>query len=72
MDPLGNHYRAAVEGVAGSGKTLLARAQAERFADSGKSTLFVCYNRALAAWLEGSLAERYRDKITIRHFHGFC
>ena len=48
---LGETQRACVEGVAGSGKTLLALAKAEMFADEGKRTLLVCYNKTLAAYI---------------------
>jgi len=72
LDFLAMHERAAIQGVAGSGKTLLARAQAQRFADAGKRTLFVCYNRALAEWLRASMPEAYEDRIVVRHFHGLC
>lgn len=64
-----NHKRAAIKGVAGSGKTLLAKAQAQRFADKGMKTLFVCYNRTLADWLEASMPEQYSDTITVTNFH---
>ncbi|MDA7737425.1 NERD domain-containing protein [Porticoccus sp.] len=69
---LGQQQRACIEGVAGSGKTMLAQAQAEKFADQGKSTLLVCYNKILAKWIGDSIAEEYKDKITVKHFHGFC
>ena len=72
LDFLNMHDRAAVHGVAGSGKTLLARAQAQRFADDGKRSLLVCYNKALAEWLRSTMPECYVDKITVRHFHGLC
>ena len=69
---LQNHDRAAIEGVAGSGKTLLAMAQAQRFADKSLNTLLLCYNRALADWLEASLPEQYQGRITITNFHRLC
>ncbi len=69
---LQNQKKAAIQGVAGSGKTLLALAQAQRFADQGRLTLLVCYNRQLAAWLQASLPEAYQDKITISTFHQLC
>lgn len=72
LDFLNNRPRAAINGVAGSGKTLIARAQAEKFADAGKDTLMVCYNKALAEWLRSSIIDEYQDKITIRNFHGLC
>lgn len=69
---LGAHKRAAIKGVAGSGKTILATAQAQRFAREGFKTLFVCYNRSLAEWLESNLLEEFRDLIKIDTFHGLC
>lgn len=35
-------------------------------------TLLLCYNRALARWLAGSLADEYAERIAVRHFHGLC
>ena len=64
--------RVAIEGVAGSGKTLLALAQSRRFADQGKRTLFLCYNKALAEWLREALPSEYADLIHIHHFHGLA
>ncbi len=69
---LGSKERACIEGVAGSGKTMLAQAQAEKFADQGKSTLLVCYNKNLANWIGESIADEYSDLITVKHFHGLC
>jgi hypothetical protein len=72
LNILQHHQRAAFEGVAGSGKTLLAMAQAQRFAESGASTLFVCFNKALAEWLEAGRPEAYQSKIKIANFHRLC
>ncbi len=72
LDFLISHDRALIRGVAGSGKTLLAMSQAHRFADKGLSTLFVCYNKALAIWLNNNLSEQYSELITIKHFHALC
>ena len=69
---LGQQSRVCIEGVAGSGKTMLAQAQAEKFADSGKTTLLVCYNKTLAQWISDSISEEYKDLITVKHFHGLC
>lgn len=69
---LQNQKKVAIQGVAGSGKTLLAMAQAQRFADQGHLTLLVCYNRHLAEWLRASLPDDYQDKITISTFHQLC
>jgi hypothetical protein len=72
LDILQKHKRAAVEGVAGSGKTMLAKAQAQRFADQDLKTLLVCYNRVLAEWLKTSLPGEYDGKITVSNFHRLC
>ena len=72
LEFLGNRDRAAVEGVAGSGKTKLAMIRARRFADEGKDVLFVCFNKMLAEWLQDELPEDYRQRITVRHYHGLC
>lgn len=37
----------AIQGAAGTGKTMIAVKAAERFADSGHRVLFLCYNRFL-------------------------
>ena len=72
LDVLSQNDRAAIQGVAGSGKTMLAKAQAHRFAGQGKRTLLLCYNVNLAIWLKDSVPEEYSDLIHVRHFHGFC
>lgn len=64
--------RAAIEGVAGSGKTLLAVAQAQRLARQGKKTLLVCYNEPLAKWIGDNLPESYREQIDVSTFHRVC
>ena len=64
--------RALIQGVAGSGKTMLAQAQAEKFASAGKTTLFVCFNKTLAKWISDSICDEYRALITVIHFHGLC
>ncbi len=69
---LGKKSRACIKGVAGSGKTMLAQAQAEKFADEGKSVIFVCYNKTLAHWIKDSIADEYKKLITVKHFHGIC
>lgn len=69
--------RVVVEGVAGSGKTILACNRALSFAREGKRTLFICYNKELAAWIRQSVEEdpdieRFRHLIDIEHFHGLA
>lgn len=69
---LGDRNRAAIEGVAGSGKTLLALAQAQRFARERGRTLFLCYNSGLAEWLRSQMPAEYADTLVIDTFHGLC
>lgn len=69
IEGLAENDRVAIEGVAGSGKTLLALHQAGRWAQQGKKTLMLCFNRNLAEELQRRVAQ---DNLTIRHFHGLA
>jgi hypothetical protein len=69
---LGGHDRAAIQGVAGSGKTILAITKARSFADEGKKVLFLCFNELLADWLQSQLPEQYKDFVMIRNYHKLC
>ena len=71
---LNNRRYAAIEGVAGSGKTMVAMHQVERLAkgENGLRTLFVCYNRPLADWLNGQLQPELRETVTIATYHQLC
>jgi hypothetical protein len=68
--------KARIEGVAGSGKTILALAKAQELARAGVRTLLLCYNRPLKEWLEQSIPETFDDTLVIDTFHGitsaFC
>lgn len=69
---LQSHERATIQGVAGSGKTVLAITKARSFADEGKRVLFLCFNEMLAEWLHFQLPEAYRNSVTIRNYHKLC
>ena len=69
---LQDHPRAAVQGVAGSGKTILAMSKARTFADEGMHVLFVCFNELLASWLRSQLPEVYKNAVTVRNYHKLC
>ncbi|EMB16039.1 NERD domain-containing protein [Rhodopirellula europaea] len=69
-----DNNRVFVTGVAGSGKTQLAFDRAVHLAKDGKRTLFVCYNRHLAAHLRCSLDQhpdgtQLKKRLKISHFH---
>ena len=69
--------RVLVEGVAGSGKTLLALHRALAFARQGRETLFVCFNRELASWIRRQVLEdptttEFQESLKVKHFHGLA
>lgn len=64
--------QALIEGVAGSGKTLLAMTQAQRFAAEGRKVLFTCFNRKLADWLQSLVPEDYRANLLVKNFHSLA
>ena len=66
-----------VEGVAGSGKTLLAVERALAFARQGIRCLFVCYNKELAYWIREQLAvdpdrAEVAKLVDVYHFHALA
>lgn len=70
---LGDGHR-VIHGVAGSGKTMIlgyrCLALARKYA---KPILVLCYNKTLAARLEQLIqGHGVQDKVTVRHFHGWC
>jgi nucleoside-triphosphatase THEP1 len=59
----------AVTGPAGSGKSVLALGIAQKWADRGRSVLYVCYNNLLAGQVLRDVRERgYRDRIEVRTY----
>lgn len=67
LDMLEANQRVAIEGAAGTGKTLLALEKARRLADQGQRSLLLCFNRPLADSLRQSAAG-----FEVDTFHGFC
>lgn len=66
-----------IEGVAGSGKTLLAIERALAFAREGTRCLFVCYNKELAHWIREQLAcdfdrAEVAKLVDVYHFHALA
>ena len=72
LDFLGQRQRARIEGVAGSGKTVLARKQAQKFAQLGKKVLFVCFNKSLARWVNDAIDSEFEQLITVSNYHELC
>jgi hypothetical protein len=59
--------RVAIEGAAGTGKTIVAAEKARRLAEEGKRALLLCFNRPLADHLARSAAG-----YDVNNFHGLC
>lgn len=57
-----------IEGVAGSGKTLIAQSLALEDLQAGKKVLFLCFNRILADLIASNLED---DQCTVNTFHGY-
>jgi len=70
LEFLSNQKKAAIDGSAGTGKTLLALAKAQQMAAAGQRTLLLCYNQALAAWLQRKTTDQFGDLLTVQHYHG--
>jgi len=64
--------RLVVSGPAGSGKTMLAVATAKHLASRGKKTLFLCFNRSLADWLNEVLPSSSFPSVTVSTFSALC
>jgi superfamily I DNA/RNA helicase len=67
--------RAAIEGGAGSGKTILAREKARQLAADGFNVLLVCFNQPLARALAHDpdlTAHVASGRLTVSTFHELC
>lgn len=66
----------AIQGVAGSGKTILALSKAQAATRDGMRTLFLCYNRPLKDWILQTIPDSFVDSLVIDTYHGlvydFC
>ena len=72
LDILAEQPKAALSGVAGSGKTLLALAKAQAMARQGLRTLLLCYNRPLKDWLCDSVPDAFGRNLVIDNYHGLA
>ena len=71
FEGLSGNRRLVVRGGAGTGKTLLAAAEARRLAADGKQVLLLCFNRPLASFLREHLTD-LGDSVHAITFHDFC
>ena len=74
-DPLTPDWR-GLQGVAGSGKSLVLARRATRLAREGRRVLLVTYNLTLSNYCRG-LVEDAPDRfgykqLVVQHFHGLC
>ena len=72
LDTLAQQPKAAISGVAGSGKTLLALAKAQAMARRGSRTLLLCYNRPLKDWLCDAVPDAFDGNLVIDNYHGLA
>jgi hypothetical protein len=70
LDSLEGNPQMAVSGAAGTGKTMLALEKSLRSAASGKRTVFVCFNNALAFHLKALAGDH--ENLTVSSFHALC
>jgi hypothetical protein len=70
---LGEGHR-VIHGVAGSGKTLILGYRCEQLAKTTSAPILVlCFNIALAAKLEQTMAARgLAERVVVRNFHRWC
>ena len=52
LDYVSEQKNATIQGVAGTGKTLIAKEAARRFAAEDRKVLFLCFNKFLFAYLQ--------------------
>lgn len=72
LDILAQQPKAAISGVAGSGKTLLALAKAQAMARQGLRTLLLCFNRPLKDWLCDLVPDAFGGNLVIDNYHGLA
>ncbi len=66
LDVLADERRLAIEGCAGSGKTVVAMEKARRLANDGLKVLFLCFNQPLAEELKSQT-----EDFPVFTFHDF-
>ena len=68
LDYISEQNNSTIQGVAGTGKTLIAKEAARRFGAEGRKVLFLCFNRMLFSFL----AHMYPyENVTYYNIHTF-
>lgn len=68
LDYISEQKSATIQGVAGTGKTLIAKEAARRFGQDGRKVLFLCFNRFLFTYLQHIYPY---ENITYYNIHTF-
>lgn len=71
LEGMAGNPRLVVHGGAGTGKTLLIVAEAQRRASEGKNVLVLCFNRPLGQFLRDQFTD-VSEQVTAMTFHEFC
>lgn len=69
LDYIGEQNFAAIQGAAGTGKTVVALEAARRFADAGRKVLFLCFNSFLYEHLRDDCAH---DNVKYLNIHALA
>ena len=69
LDYLAQQPKAAIRGVAGSGKTMLALARAQRDARAGHGPLLPCDNEPLQDWLKAAVPPSFANELVVLNYH---
>ena len=69
LDYIGEQNFAAIQGAAGTGKTVVAKEAARRFADEGRQVLFLCFNSFLYEHLRDDCAH---ENVTYLNIHALA
>ncbi len=75
LDYIQEQRTATIQGVAGTGKTMIAIEAAKRYSDDGRHVLFLCFNRLLYEHLKKDCAygtiSYYNINTFLKHYTGF-
>jgi|LSQX01.2.fsa_nt_gb superfamily I DNA/RNA helicase len=71
LDITEDNKKVIIQGVAGTGKSLLALEKARKTAAKGKSVLYLCFNKNMSKYADNSIEVADNTKITISTYHAF-